>query len=160
MSGRRDYTPRWPSASGAGGSIRQLVITCGLALAALSAVSQITLQIVLAQGAPAQVLDPDIQRLLEQYAMAFESLDADAVKKVQPTIEVENLRRAFGQMRALEVKIDAVKVLSLEGAAARVSGRVTQTLTPRAGSRQTTSVTRVMRLRRVEGAWVIDSFER
>jgi hypothetical protein len=33
-------------------------------------------------------------------------------------------------------------------------------LTPRAGSRQTTAVTRVMRFKREADAWVIDGFER
>jgi hypothetical protein len=41
-----------------------------------------------------------------------------------------------------------------------VSCRVTQTLTPKVGSKRTTTVTRVMRLRRDADAWVIDSFER
>jgi hypothetical protein len=37
---------------------------------------------------------------------------------------------------------------------------VNQTLTPKAGSKQTTAVTRVMRLRRQVGSWIIESFER
>jgi hypothetical protein len=63
-------------------------------------------------------------------------------------------------MRELKVMIDAVRVLSSDGGIVRVSCRVTQTLTPRAGSRQTTAVTRVMRLKQDAGAWVIDGFER
>ncbi len=53
-----------------------------------------------------------------------------------------------------------VKVLSVDATLARVSCRVSQTLTPKAGSKQTTAVTRVLRLRRVQSAWVIDAFER
>ena len=63
-------------------------------------------------------------------------------------------------MRELSVEIDAVKVLSLEQTTARVSCRVMQTLTPRAGARQATTVTRVVRLRRTGETWVIDGFER
>jgi hypothetical protein len=63
-------------------------------------------------------------------------------------------------MQELKVAIDAVRVLSMDGATARVSCRVTQTLTPRVGSRRTTAVTRVMRLRREADSWVIDGFER
>jgi hypothetical protein len=37
-----------------------------------------------------------------------------------------------------------------------VSCRVTQAFTPKAGSKQNTTVTRVMRLRRQDAAWVID----
>ncbi len=97
---------------------------------------------------------------LQQYSSALESLDADQVRKIQPSVDTEGLKRAFREMRELKVTIDNVKVLSTEGALARVSCRVTQTLTPRAGAKQTSAVTRVLRLRRQEAAWVIDGFER
>jgi hypothetical protein len=105
-------------------------------------------------------MDAAAQNLLQRYSGALESLDADAVKKVQPSIDVERLKKALADMRALAVHIDSIKVLSSAGDAARVSCRVTQTLTPRAGSKQTTTVTRVMRLRKQNAAWVIDAFER
>lgn len=101
-----------------------------------------------------------VRETLQKYSAALESLDANAVKKVQPSIPVENLTKAFKDMRELKVSIDAVRVLSMDGATARVSCRVTQTLTPKTGSRRTTAVTRVMRLRRDADAWVIDGFER
>jgi hypothetical protein len=112
-----------------------------------------------AQAGTAPV-EADIREVLRQYATALERLDADAVKKVQPSIEVENLRKAFREMRALNVTIEDVRVLAADGSVARVSCKVNQTLTPKAGSKQTTAVTRVMRLRRQVGSWIIDSFER
>lgn len=110
-------------------------------------------------GVPAQV-EAGIKESLAQYSAALESLDANQVKKVHPAVDVEGLRRAFRDMRELKVAIDDVRVLSTEGAAARVSCRVTQTLTPRAGAKQTSAVTRVLRLRRQEAVWLIDGFER
>jgi hypothetical protein len=101
-----------------------------------------------------------VREVLLQYSTALASLDADAVKKVQPSIDAESLKRAFREMKALEVAIDTIKVLSSEPAMARVSCRVTQTLTPKAGSKRSTAVTRVLRLRRLDTGWVIDSFER
>jgi hypothetical protein len=101
-----------------------------------------------------------VRDALQRYSVALESLDANAVKKVQPSIPADNLAKAFKDMRELKVKIDDVRVLSLDGSTARVSCRVTQTLTPKVGARQTTAVTRVMRLRRGTDAWVIDGFER
>ena len=101
-----------------------------------------------------------VRDMLQRYSAALESLDANAVKKVQPSIPADNLAKAFKDMRELKVVIDAVKVLSVDGATARVSCKVTQTLTPKVGSKQTTSVTRVMRLKRNADAWLIDSFER
>jgi hypothetical protein len=105
-------------------------------------------------------LDPALRDALQQYATALESLDADAVKKVQPSIDVEGLRRAFREMRSLEVDIDNIRLLSSDASTARVSCRVAQTLTPKAGSRQTTTLTRVLRLQRQDSGWVIQAFER
>jgi hypothetical protein len=117
----------------------------------------------LAAGVPqaqAASAETGVRDALQRYSAAFESLDVDAVKKVQPSVPTENLAKAFKDMRELKVAIDAVRVLSIDGTTARVSCKVTQTLTPKVGSKQTTSVTRVMRLRRTADAWVIDSFER
>ena len=108
----------------------------------------------------AAATEAGVRDALQKYSAALESLDANAVKKVQPSIPVENLAKAFKDMRELKVEIDAVRVLSTEGSIARVSCRVTQTLTPKVGSRKTTAVTRVMRLRREADTWVIDRFER
>lgn len=116
-------------------------------------------------GARAQPVDDAVVKtgvteLLQQYTLALESLDADAVKKVQPSIDTNTLKNAFRQMRSLEVEIDTIEVLSATGTTARVSCRVKQTLEPRAGSKQTTTVTRVLRLRRPQTSWIIDAFER
>ncbi len=124
------------------------------------------LQAVPAAGAPVQqpasnaAAEPALREALQRYADALESLDADAVKKVQPSIDADGLKRAFGEMRALEVDIDNVKVLSGDRTSARVSCRVTQTLTPKAGSRQKSIVTRVVRLRLQDNGWIIQDFER
>lgn len=109
---------------------------------------------------PADSIEASIREVLHQYSTALASLDADAVKKVQPSIDADGLRRAFRDMKTLEVVIDSVKVLSSDASVARVSCRVVQTLTPKAGARRATDVTRVVRLRRLDRGWVIDSFER
>ena len=117
----------------------------------------------LATGAPqaqAVAAEPGIRDTLQRYSAALESLDATAVKKVQPSIPTDNLAKAFKDMRELKVTIDDVRILSAEGNTARVSCRVTQALTPKVGSKQTSAVTRVMRLRREATTWVIDGFER
>ena len=110
-------------------------------------------------GSQAQ-LEAATKEALAQYSAALESLDATQVKKIHPSVDVEGLKRAFRDMRELKVAIDDVRVLSTEGAVARVSCRVTQTLTPKAGAKQTSAVTRVLRLRRQEAVWLIDGFER
>ena len=108
-----------------------------------------------------RTVEAGIRDLFQQYSAGFESLDALAIKKVQPSIDAENLKSAFKEMRALEVTIDELRVLSADGAVTRVSCRVTQTLTPKAGSKRTVAVTRVIRLRKLQsGVWIIDAFER
>jgi hypothetical protein len=110
--------------------------------------------------AQATTTEAGVRDALQRYSMALESLDVNAVKKVQPSIPTESLAKAFKDMRELKVTIDDVRVLSADATITRVSCRVTQTLTPRVGSRKTTAVTRVVRLRRDTDAWVIDGFER
>jgi len=109
---------------------------------------------------PTASAEAAVRDTLQRYATAMESLDVAEVKKVQPTIPADNLARAFRDMRQLKVTIDEVRVLSVDGARARVSCRVTQLLIPRAGSRQMTAVTRVILLRKETESWVIDGFER
>jgi hypothetical protein len=107
-----------------------------------------------------RTVEAAVTETLERYSTALESLDADSVKKVQPAIDVESLKKAFKEMRALDVTIAELKVLSTDAAVVRVSCKVTQTLTPRAGSKQTTAVNRVVRLKKHEAGFVIDAFER
>jgi hypothetical protein len=107
-----------------------------------------------------QTIESAVRDALQRYSAALGSLDATAVKKVQPSIDVESLKKAFKDMRSLEVGIDDVKVLSADGTSARVSCKVTQTLTPKGGTKQTAAVTRVIRMRSQDAGWVIDSFER
>jgi len=115
---------------------------------------------VLSAQTPPPAAEAAVRETLQKYSAALESLDADAVKKVQPSIPTDSLTKAFKDMRELKVDIDTVRLLSMNGTTARVSCRVTQTLTPRVGSKRTTAVTRVMRLRRDADSWVIDGFER
>jgi hypothetical protein len=112
------------------------------------------------QPAQTNAAEAGVRDTLQRYSAALESLDATAVKKVQPSLPEETLARAFKDMRELKVAIDDVKVLSIDGTTARVSCRVMQTLTPKTGSKKTTAVTRVMRLKRGAEAWFIDGFER
>jgi hypothetical protein len=143
--------------------LHAIALTALTLVVALWAQGLVVRQSLAAAGVPqAQTASAEsaVRDMLQRYSAALESLDANAVKKVQPSIPADTLAKAFKDMRELKVVIDAVRILSVDGATARVSCKVTQTLTPRVGSKQTTAVTRVMRLRRMADAWVIDSFER
>jgi hypothetical protein len=71
----------------------------------------------MAQGQVTQpsTAEAGVRDALQRYSMALESLDADAVKKVQPSIQTEILAKAFKEMRELKVVIDTVRVLSIDG---------------------------------------------
>ena len=140
--------------------LRRIALTALTLAAALWALPRPAVLAAPPPQADAAAAEPGIRDMLQRYSAALESLDANAVKKVQPSIPADNLAKAFKDMRELKVAIDAVRVLSLDGTTARVSCRVAQTLTPKAGSKLTTAVTRVMRLRREADSWVIDAFER
>jgi ribosomal protein S12 methylthiotransferase accessory factor YcaO len=113
-----------------------------------------------AQISPQTAIEGPISEALQRYAAAMESRDADQVRKTYPTVDVDGLRRAFRDTRELKVSIDNVRVLSIEGAVARVSCRVVQAFTPKAGAKVNSTVTRVFRLRRQEAVWLIDAWER
>ena len=149
MTGNRLYHVGWTVLTLAVALWSQSVLPASSAVATASA-----------RQAQAAATEPGIRDALQRYSDALESLDVNAVKKVQPSIPIDSLAKAFKDMRELEVNIDAVRVLSSDATTARVSCRVTQILTPRVGSRRTTAVTRVMRLRRDTDTWVIDGFER
>jgi hypothetical protein len=142
---------RWPMPPRVTGRLTLVLLTCAMSI--------VGSETGWAQAQP-EAAEAAVRDTLEKYSAALESLDVNAVKKVQPSIPADNLARAFRDMRELKVVIDEVRVLSIEGAKARVSCRVTQTLTPKAGSKQTTAVTRVMRLQRAANSWVIVGFER
>lgn len=137
-----------------------LSLAAHLAGAMVPAVAQQAVPAPAAAPQAEKPIDPGLRDVLQQYAAALESLDGDAVKKVQPSIDVEGLKRAFREMRALDVDIDNIRLLSGDQNTARVSCRVKQTLTPKAGSRQSSEVTRVLLLRRQDGTWIIQGFER
>jgi hypothetical protein len=117
-------------------------------------------RVVSAAQNPSPAAEADVRDALQRYTAALESLDVSAVRKIQPSIPADSLAKAFRDMRELDVTIDMVRILSFDGATARVSCRVMQTLTPRAGAKRTTTVTRVMRLKRTPDLWIIDGFER
>ena len=58
--------------------------------------------------APQSPLEAAIRDALQQYSAALESLDADQVKKIHPSVDGEGLKRAFREMRELKVSIDTL----------------------------------------------------
>lgn len=85
----------------------------------------------------APIVEPDrqlVNRVLEQYAAAYERLDAEAAKEVYPSVNDTALRRAFSNLEAQRVTLGACGItISGSDANARCKGEAAYL--PRVGSR-------------------------
>jgi hypothetical protein len=99
-----------------------------------------------------------IGRILAAYQRGYTTLDADAVRKVWPRVNGEELRNAFGQLESQRIEFAAcsVEVSSLNAAA---TCRGTATYVPKVGSGEAVRVQRTWRfsLHRFGDGWLIDS---
>lgn len=131
----------------------------GSRIAAGSAVS-----LSLASGPPpalvrgAQDETQQLLRVLQRYKNAYESLDANGVAEVYPSVDVERLKTAFGQFSSMDyealVHVDGVRI---DGNTATV--RVTESMRPTSKTvrAQSTSTTAVFTMRRSGTSWTIQS---
>jgi ketosteroid isomerase-like protein len=100
--------------------------------------------------------EPAIHATIRAYAAAYSALDADAVRRVFPSVNEQALRRAFGGLRSQAVGIEGEQV-ALNGDTATVSctlvtlavGQIGAS-TPRRDSRRVTFT-----LAKRGGAWII-----
>jgi serine/threonine protein kinase len=110
-----------------------------------------------AESSPVSAED-QVRGVLDDYRQAYESLDAAAVRRVQPSLtdgQVEELRRAFEQYDAYRITITDIK-LNLAGDKATVSCRVARRLDPKAGRSQSDTRPTVFHLEKRGGtSWVI-----
>ena len=95
-----------------------------------------------------------VRATLRAYERAYSSLDAQAVKRIFPNVNADALGRAFAQLREQSVVIRNERV-KVTGTTATVSGTVTQSFTPRVGSRGQTSVDAQFQLQKTEAGWII-----
>jgi len=98
-----------------------------------------------------------IRQALREYEAAYESLDAAAVLRVQPsftTKQADQLAKAFSEYRSYNLTIEDVQI-SLQGQRATVSTRVTRGLTPKVGRAQTVTGATVFLLEKRGTVWQI-----
>ncbi len=114
-----------------------------------------------AAGAAGRDLDTAaIEDVLERYRDGFNRLDADAVSKVWPTVDEKALASAFERLVQQNLSFSGCEIEpSVISAEATCIG--TARYEPRVGRRATTPQTRRWRfsLRRISGAWLIDSVD-
>ncbi len=113
----------------------------------------------------APVVDPRgadvaaIRELLRHYAEAYAARDVNAVAKVMPKLTPQQLRvleRDFSNFRSYRVEI-ADERIAVDGSTATVTCRVGRSFVSRTGSDGGNTVPTVFHLRKVGGAWVIES---
>lgn len=101
-----------------------------------------------------------VRGVLDGYADAFSSLNADATQRVWPGVDVRGLRRAFDQLSTQNITFSRCEVnASGETAQAVCTGHATWV--PKVGDRSPKSEPRTWRfaLGRDDGAWVIDGVQ-
>jgi ketosteroid isomerase-like protein len=95
-----------------------------------------------------------IKDKISEYARAFSSLDADAVRRVYPGITT-GLAQTFANFRSLNMTI-VLGPIVVSGSEATVTCQVQQSIQPKVGSRQSPpSQQTTFRLRKTNGQWII-----
>jgi hypothetical protein len=99
-----------------------------------------------------------IRGVLDEYRAAFERLNADALKAVQPGVDYDAMKKTFASVTGYTVRID-FKEVSVDGDTGTASCLVTYNPTPKpAGKLQ--PVATVFHLRRTGDVWLIERLER
>ena len=98
--------------------------------------------------------EPAIRALLNAYSQAYADLDADAVRRLYPTVNYDLVRRGFGGMKSQRLQIQNARIV-VTGSTATVSCQIVTTAAPKAGPQRTDSRATVLRLEKRDGGWVI-----
>jgi eukaryotic-like serine/threonine-protein kinase len=113
---------------------------------------------------PAAKVDerPAISNLVQQYAQAFEQRDADALRKIWPSIgnRYDKYKQVFGMASAyrMDVRIDSMNVAA-DGQQATVNTSLSQEYTVRGQKPMSHSDKAVFHLVKSDGAWVINDVQ-
>jgi hypothetical protein len=99
-----------------------------------------------------------IQGALEAYRAAFESLSADALRAIHPTVDYDTMKARFASVTAFEVKMK-VQSISVQGEIATAACLVTYTPKPKPAGR-IPPVATTFYLKRSGAVWIIDRVSR
>ena len=102
-----------------------------------------------------------IQETLRRYADAYGSRDVAAVKKLLPSLSVQQLRgleKDFSDYRSYSVDI-ADPHISVDRETAVATSQVTRSFVTRSGVAGGHTMATTFRLRKIDGSWVIERLE-
>ena len=104
---------------------------------------------------PPQVSEePAIRSVLNAYTKAYSDLDADAVRRLYPTVNYDVVKRGFEGLKSQQVQIQDAQIV-VTGSTAIVSCRIVTAAAPRVGSPRTDARAAVLRLEKRDSGWVI-----
>jgi hypothetical protein len=102
-----------------------------------------------------------IQETLRRYADAYGSRDVAAVRKVLPSLSVQQLRaleKDFSDYRSYSVEIADPRI-SIDRETAVATSQVTRSFVTRSGVAGGHTMATTFRLRKIDGSWVIERLE-
>ncbi len=99
-----------------------------------------------------------IRGVLDEYRAAFERLNADALKAVQPGVDYDAMKKTFTSVTGYTVRID-LKEVSVDGDTGTASCLVTYNPTPKPAGKLKPVAT-LFHLRRTGDVWLIERLER
>ena len=102
-----------------------------------------------------------IREVLRHYEEAYRARDISAVARIMPSLTQQQLRaleRDFSNFRSYHVDI-ADERITVDGSAATVTCRVVRSFVSRTGTDGGNTVSSVFHLRKVGGAWAIESLQ-
>ena len=113
-------------------------------------------------GRDARVSDvAAIQETLRHYADAYGSRDVAAVRKVLPSLTVQQLRgleKDFSDYRSYHVDIAEPRI-TVDRETAVASSQVTRSFVTKSGVAGGHTMATTFRLRKIDGSWVIERLE-
>ena len=105
---------------------------------------------------------PAISSLIQQYGQAFEQLDADALRKIWPTIgsRYDKYKKAFGMASAfrMDVRIESID-LTPDGQQATVNASLSQEYTLKGQKPLSHRDKAIFRVAKSGGVWVINDVQ-
>ena len=106
----------------------------------------------------ATAISGPIQSVLNQYRLAFGTLDASGVERFWPGVNARNLQRAFDQMDSQRIEFDSCTTNTMTTDRAQVSCAGRSTFVPKVGNStpRTDSRRWTFHLSRANTAWIID----
>ena len=98
--------------------------------------------------------EPAILATIAAYASAYTRLDAASVKRLYPSVNEQELRRAFSDLKSQQVSIQGQRIVVNSDKATVTCVQVTS-LVPKAGISHSDSRQTVFQLEKLNGAWII-----